>query len=76
MEDIIDTKKETVKKILFVFVIIIFLGFLFYLITFVDSGLKLNVGMGHITISKVECSPLNHQIMTKGINKPAASFFA
>ncbi|MGD8306207.1 MAG: hypothetical protein PVF17_06105 [Ignavibacteria bacterium] len=57
-----DKYKTTIKRLLFVFVVVIFLGILFYFSAFVKSGLSVNIKMGHITISKVEYNLLQGSI--------------
>ena len=75
MDKKIDKKTWTTKKILSTSAIVVFFGFLFYLIVFRDSSLKLNVEKERITISTVEYSPYQEFISVSGTTEPMETFF-
>ena len=75
MDKKIDKKTWTTKKILSTSAIVVFFGFLFYLIVFRDSSLKLNVEKERISISTVEYSPFQEFIPVSGTIEPMETFF-
>ena len=75
MDKKIDKKTWTTKKILSTSAIVVFFGFLFYLIVFRDSSLKLNVEKERITISTIEYSPFQEFIPVSGTIEPMETFF-
>ncbi|MGD8306208.1 MAG: efflux RND transporter periplasmic adaptor subunit [Ignavibacteria bacterium] len=75
MDKKIEKKKWTPKKITYASAIAVFVGFLLYMIFFMDSSRKLNVEKERVTISTVEYSPFQEFIPVSGTVEPIETFF-